>query len=269
MSLGGLELVLVAMGAIASAIAFAVARRLARGGPPAPPRSPLPRVALGVAALLLLPAPPVGYLLAPAVIDQLAGTSPSGVVIFEPFDLVMARVIAALSIAAWAAVPGASAAAFLVVSRRRSVGTAAAFALATWVGFTLGAAATFPIVASAYDAMSASAGDPSLAVQVDLRSLVSAFARAALGLGFIGGSAAALSVAAASSPRGLRGALIATAALPLIAPLVGALSTPPDVVSQLLVAAVTVALWLLGLGVGAAARRALSGRGDAPPSAAA
>jgi sec-independent protein translocase protein TatC len=92
--------------------------------------------------------------------------------------------------------------------------------------------------------------------------------RVVLACGLAGALPLALAPVAGSSARAMKRALLATALMPGFALALAALLTPPDVLTQLVVAAAFGLLWLLGIGLGGvglwARRRTLAPRPPLP-----
>jgi hypothetical protein len=179
-----------------------------------------------------------------------ARSAPLPLIQQHPSDGWLAFAYAGGLIAVWAATPGAAVMGWLLLSPRRSSLQALLFAAVVWVGGTLGLLAGVSLASKSMEL--AFAGGPLMPdLRVDIADLVAMAVRAGLGGGFCGGSAAAVCVMAASSPRGLQAALWATTALPLVVAIVSAIATPPDVTSQLLFAIPVTVVWMVGLGLGA------------------
>lgn len=250
-----LELVLIAAGGAASAaIRWAIkavipSLRELRGAS----ASPLPVTTLIAAAASLLAVPLCAWWGSSRWVGWVAQSAPDGLVQVSPSDRWLAVVYAAALIAIWAATPGVAALAWLVVSPGRRWGRAVVFALVTWLGATLGLAGGAQLALASLDSMIA-AMHATVGVSIAFLDLVGMTVRAGLGGGFAGACAAAVCGVAASSRNGSRAAWRATAMLPFVATLTGALATPPDVRSQLSFAVAFTMLWMTGLGLGSGFR---------------
>lgn len=262
--MGVVELVLIVFSAVLSGVLAALGVRFIpkeKKDDEAPASHPLPIGALLVAAVSVLAAPGLSWALSPQLVSYVVASVPTELIVADPRDPLLARVYAAALIAAWAQLPGLAAIAWLLLSSRRSLRGAAIFATATWVGSTLAMAIEFALLPRAVEGLVD--GVSGLGVAVGLLDVMSLSVRAALGFAACGAGLGAAWVAAAWSRRGLRAVLWASAAMPFVASLVAALATPPDVVSQLLMAVVIAACWMLGLGGGVATRAVMSRRAGA------
>jgi hypothetical protein len=203
--------------------------------------SPLPGLALGS----------LGWTLLISGAEDLVTVDPArdqGAVVWSAIGLAVT----------WWIVPGVATLGWLALSARRSVPVALGFAGVTWLGATVGAVVGWMLALPTLPPL-----PDAIQVSISIAALAAARRQAMLGLG-AAGACLGVGVVAASSRDGLRGTLWATLALPCLALTVGAFTTPPDVVSQILMAFPVVACWLLSLGIGAVVQ--LSGAWPDPSS---
>jgi hypothetical protein len=253
--MGLLELLLVVIAAAGGALGLALWVLHTRRGPaPGPaPRAPLPLLALLVALLGVLAAPVLGFgsvfgglgwaWMLPPLPEELGL-----VVSSHPADPVGATALAGALLSAWLASPGLLATGWLLGSRARRWQGAWALGLLGWLGFGLGLAlARWLVLPAALESM--------LAVMPGLRlglpELVRQVVPSLLALGVAGATLPVIWRLAASSGRALLRCLVATALMPAFALTLGALLTPPDVLSQVVLATLLGLSWLAGLAGGA------------------
>lgn len=258
--MGLLELVLLVFAAVISGALVVAGRRLLQSGAEEDlgARPPLPIPLFAAALVGLAAAPGLGWVLSPALVEYVAGVVPGDLVLTAPADAWIARFYAALSIATWVAVPSVGAVVWLLFSSRRSAGSALVFAGAAWIGCTFGMSLSLLSFGLVYAAASPSVLMDGVGAQLRLLDVMSSGMRSVVGLGLFGALVGAVGVMAASSARGSRVALLTTTALPFVAALTAAVVTPPDPLSLLALGVPLVVIWLVALGVGSAARAALS-----------
>jgi hypothetical protein len=102
-------------------------------------------------------------------------------------------------------------------------------------------------------------------IHITIVDLVSGAVRAMFGMGFAGAATGGVAVIASVSKPTMGRTLQLAAPLPFVATSIGALATPPDVVSQILMAGVIVVAWLAGLGAGTLAGRLRARQSGQPP----
>lgn len=262
--MGLLELVVVIGGAVVSAGLAVAARTFDSKTPREPePRAKLPLLWLLVGVGGLAAAPVIGSFVAPHWISYVGSTVPSDVVLISVGDPWVPAGYAFVASTTLAAVPGGAFVLWLVASNRRSPIMALVFAGAATGCCAFAVALAFSAVEAALHAMvdmSSGDGFSGIEMQLSLRSVVRQSAWMSLGLGVCGAAVGAVAVTAASSTSGVRVALWASVAVPFGVALVAAVTTPPDPTSQLVFIASVLGCWLLGLGLGAAVRYALSKR---------
>jgi Sec-independent protein secretion pathway component TatC len=93
-----------------------------------------------------------------------------------------------------------------------------------------------------------------------MHELVETSAAFLMTFGVVGACGPSVFVVAAGSQTGMRRMLLATLGMPGGALLFGAIYTPPDVLTQMLAAAMVAVSWLLGLAAGVSARLLLGQR---------
>lgn len=253
--MGLLELLLTAVlalggGAVFVAALVMVARR-AHGEQSE--RPPLPQLPLVVALLSIVSAPLVGLLLsAPTAELLLLPALPDKQLIIStsPTEVFAAQLLAGALLTLWFALPGLLATGWLLLAPTRSWSGAALLGglggLGFGTGLALGRWLVVPVVLTA-------TVSPEIGAQVRLGLLTTASARALLILGVAGACLPVVAVLAGASRSALRRMSIVTLLMPAGALLMAALTTPPDLISQLVVAFVIGLCWLLGLGGGALA----------------
>jgi Sec-independent protein secretion pathway component TatC len=223
-----------------------------RGGESRPvQRAPLPVVAVVLAALtipagLLASLGLGGLFVESLLLPPLAHTGQ--LVVSEPRAPSWAHLHASGLLAVWLALPGLLALGVLLVSRRRSWVFAGVLAAGGWLGFGIGVAAGLWLLPPAVVEL---AGGQLPGATVSLVHLVDSLVSGLMAFGVAGGCGPIVALLAARSWPALRRMLIATVVMPAGALLVAALATPPDIITQLLVAVPIGASWLAGLATGA------------------
>jgi Sec-independent protein secretion pathway component TatC len=238
-----------ALGGGAVFVAALVAARRGRGELDA--RPPLPLLPLVVALLAVTAAPLVGLLLSGPSADLLllpAFPNEHLIISTSPAEVFAAQLRGGGLITLWFALPGLLATGWLLTAHTRSWTGAALLGGLGWLGFGTGLALGRSLVVPAVMTM---AVNPEIGAHVRLGELVATSAAALLVMGGVGACIPVVAVLAGASRRALRRMSIATAVMPAGALLVAGLTTPPDLISQLLVAIVIGLCWLVGLGAGA------------------
>lgn len=260
-----MELVLVVFaGAISGGLIVAARVLLPPLEPETRPKAPpFPIVAIIIVLVSIAAAPGIGWVLAPQLVEYATSSTPTELLVTAPSDALLARAYAAALPTMWAAVPGLAALLWMLLSSRRSPKHAAVFASATTIGFTIGILFGLALVPSTFALLSVpldglADGLSGVDVHMTLFDVMSLVVRAPLGFGVAGAFLGAVWVTAATSPRGKRVAVWGTAAMPFFVALISALTTPPDVVSHVMMAFPMLVLWLVGLGGGMATRAILS-----------
>jgi sec-independent protein translocase protein TatC len=248
-----MELVLTALFAVVGGVAW-TAWVLVRGGgarEEGEERAPLPLLSLLFAAATVLAAIPCGLLLSgPLVEHVLLGLLPDGgrLAVFEVAEGAAIQLRAVGLLVVWFMLPGLLAAGWLLGSIRRSRLTALVLAVSGWIGFGLGLAVGAAAVAPLLSRML----EPQIpAAMLSYADLMSSIVAGLLALGVAGACGPVAWVLAGSSPRALRRLSLVTLLVPAGSLLVAALTTPPDVLTQVAVAAVISVCWLAGLAAGA------------------
>jgi len=251
--MGVIELLLSVLFTVGGTIVMALVLLLARRsqGEAPGPRPPLPLLPLLVAALVVVSAPAIGlglggvaleHLLLPASVDQLR------VVQTSPTDLIGAQLRGAGLLALWLALPGLLAAGRLLLGRDRSWRAAWLLGAGGWMGFGAG------LVLGRWVLLPAAMGvlvPPGPEFTLALVDMAGTAAATLLALGIAGALAPVVWLLAGASRAALRLTFIATAAMPAAALIVAGLTTPPDLISQLVVASAMGLCWLAGLCAGA------------------
>jgi hypothetical protein len=156
----------------------------------------------------------------------------------------------------WLATPPAASLLWLLLPTNRRLGPSALLGGLMWCAFSVGAGVGLWVVGLSF----AEQPTPDAPPLLGATALLNMAARAGLGLGFSAVLTVGVWFVAASSASALRAVLITTAAMPCAALALAALLTPPDVVSQLMLATCFGTGWLIGLVLGAltgAARQSL------------
>ncbi|MCZ7685041.1 MAG: twin-arginine translocase subunit TatC [Sandaracinaceae bacterium] len=248
-----IELVVVLAAAVPGAIVLLVARR--RGWLlSAVERPPLPVRAAVIAAAAMILGAIAGLALGGEPLERFLRSSlpeAARIVTTGPADALAARLRMGAVPAAWLALPGAAALGWLARSRDRSPRAAALFGAFVALGFGAGAAHGLALAPAAVATLTTQLEPLAHLEQVEamitLGEAAAIYANASLGLGLAGalltGSAAAASRSAAAFAAALA---ISGAMVPAIL-LLSALLTPPDLLSQLALAFVLVASWVVGL----------------------
>ena len=215
------------------------------------PRGPFPIIPAVLAAVSLVLALLLGGALSPVFLAHLSTRFPPvhSELLFSPGDLGRPLIYAGALLATWLALPGLGALAWLALSRDRVPSTAAFFGASVGLGFTVGAGLGLELgvpqlretlIASTPDALIAMADASRMAIAVSFAS----------GLG--GALSSGVWFVSSRSKRTMRTTLFASLLVPFGCLLVAAVLTPPDVLTQLLVAAPLGLCWLLGLALGGA-----------------
>ncbi len=259
--MGLLELILALLGCAVSGAALVVwlLRAWKRERAELPPRAPLPTLPLVVALLSVLVAPFVGFGLAVVVLERGLAQSLGSTVLSGRYDPLAAQLWTVVPLALWLALPGVLAALRLLLSRDRSWLAALVLGLCAWVGGGLGLALGFGVVVPAVmTTLTTGMGEIDTAVHLvtAVRSAVATLAA----LVIAGAIVPSVAVLAGASRRALLRTLQATVLMPAGALTIAAVCTPPDLLSQLILAFLLGACWLTGLGAGAAVAL-LRGRG--------
>ncbi len=251
--MGPVELLLgLLTGAVGVAVLVVLALVLRRRDAPAvEPRAPLPWLALLLALLGLLVSPLLGFGLGGVVLEGLVSPCVDGLgaaTVGELHEPVLARVYAGGLVALWLGLPAALALGWLLGSRSRSVGGAVALAVLCLGGFTLGVLLGRLWVVPA---VTQGLGELLPGASVQLLELVRTVVSALAVLGLAGACAPVAWLLSSRSQSALLWTAVASAAMPGCVLVVAAIATPPDLISQLLVALLLGTSWLLGLGAGA------------------
>lgn len=175
----------------------------------------------------------------------------------SPWDNMLARLHFGVFGAVWLALPGACALGWLIVSHRREPTQAALFGIVVGLGFGAGAAVALATAASGLSWLLPETG---LEATVSFLSVVDVVVDGLIGFGVAGAMLAGAAFVASRSPRVFKAALASTGLATGLGCLVSGWLTPPDVVSQVVLGAVLVFAWLLGLVV-AAVRLTFTRRG--------
>ncbi len=251
--IGPIELVFTAVTALAGGIAWVAGLVLLRRGAPADPveRAPLPWIPLVLALLAVPAALPAGLLLGGFVIDGVllaVGADGGRVVLREPGDVLATYPSGMALVSLWFLLPGLLASAALLVSRERRWPWALLLAATAWVGFglglVLGAVVWVPMALGALE-------QGSTGIAVSLVDLISSIVGGMATFGVAGACAPVAWVLAGRSLEALRTTALSTLWMPGGALLVAMVTTPPDPMTQLVVATFIGTSWLLGLGAGA------------------
>ena len=260
--MGVIELLLSLLFAVGGGAALVVGLVIAarRQHPPPPTRPPLPRLPLVVALLSLIAAPALGLQLGGLALEHLLLpwlSTQASLVMTAPQDPHAAQLRCAGLVTLWMALPGLLAVGWLLLSRTRSGWSTLLLGSLGWLGFGAGMAfAWWLVLPQAMDTLGASMPGAS----VDLVPMVGAVVAGLAALGTAGACGPVVWLLAGSSRRALGRMVLATAAMPAGALIVAALTTPPDVLSQLILATLIGLAWLVGL-AGGAVTVALRGRG--------
>jgi Sec-independent protein secretion pathway component TatC len=239
------------LGGVVVLVLTVVVGRGREPGPPVTSRPPLPLLPISLALLTVFAAPLLGMGLGGVVTERLLLPVFSGLgslALTTPPDPTWARLRGGGLLTLWLALPGLLATAWLLLARARSWQGASLLGALGWLGFGGGlAVGRWLVLPAALSGMSSPG--PELAVALD--DVVAMATAGMLALGVAGASGPVVWMLAGSSRRALRRMLQATAVMPAGALALGALTTPPDVVSQLVVAAMLGLCWLAGLAAGA------------------
>ncbi len=219
-------------------------------GAASPARSPLPLPPLLLSLLCVITAPLIGVGLGALALEHLLlpQLELARLVITAPQDQLGAQLRGAGLLTAWLALPGMLAAARLLLSRDRSWKAAALLGSVGWLGFGLG------LVMGRWLVLPAVLGElavPGSEITIELTQAAGMAASAQLALGVVGACGPVVWLVAGSSHVALRWTTIATMLMPAGALTLAALTTPPDVISQVVVAALIGLCWLVGLALGA------------------
>lgn len=261
--IGPLELVLTAA---ATAVGGAVGVGwflIRRGREPAPPgeRPPLPLLPLLLSLVPVMAAIPVGLLaggiLVEVMLDLVPPLDTALFVSRSGSEVTELYLHAAGLVAIWLALPGLLGGGWLLVSRERSWRWALVLGVAGWIGGSVGLAFGASHVAAL---VAQELHSPIGGLALSAEAFLSPFLAGVAGWGVVGASGPVAWVLAASSVRCTIRALLWTAAMPAGALFVAALTTPPDVLTQLAVAILIGGSWLAGLGAGAVTARLRRGR---------
>ncbi|MCB9678133.1 MAG: hypothetical protein H6737_23735 [Alphaproteobacteria bacterium] len=206
-------------------------------------RAPLPWLALLACGLGVLAAGVAGLAMGPVLYGSLS--MPGLVFGFGP-TVVRAERTCSVFLAGGMALPFLAAAGSIALSENRSWARGLETGAAVGLGFPAGAALFY-----------AALGDPARELfeasgSVEHAAFVEALVRALGACGVAGAVLLAVPTVAGRSREALRRAAQATLALPSLALGVGALASPPDPVSQVLLALPIAVAWGLGLALGAA-----------------
>jgi Sec-independent protein secretion pathway component TatC len=254
--MGLLEMLLVVLAAAGGALGLALWVLLSRRSP-APetaPRAPLPLLALLFAFAWVLLSPLLGFGLGGLLLEQLVpeASSLEWIAVGSPGDALAARLLGGALLAAWFVLPGLLAAAWLLASRLRRWTSAWGLGGLGWLGFGAGLAlGHWVVLPRALDSLVAVGPE----LHLGLLDLAWMSAKGMGALGVAGATLPVLWMLAASSHRALQLCVAATALMPVAALLLSALCTPPDVLSQLLLATLMGMSWLFGLAGGAVTSR--------------
>ena len=250
---GPVELLLTAGAAVVGGAAwtagFVMLRRVASAEPVA--RTPIPWIPLILALLAILAALPSGLALGGPLVEGVvlvASAQGTALVVQGPVDALAAYPSGAALATVWFLLPGLLAAGSLLMSRDRSWRRSALLVAAGWLGFGLGLAVGVAVVVP----MALGLLDPGLpGAMVSLVDLVASIVGGMAACGVVGACGPVAWVLAGSSRAALRTTALLTLLMPAVALLVAAVTTPPDPLTQLSVAAMIGTSWLLGLGAGA------------------
>ncbi len=248
--MGLIECLLVGIAGITTVL-VGVGLAIGRGAPQPRQHVALPVAALIASVVAALAGGGLSVALSGPFTEALLGRASSGnaLVLTGPRDLVLAQVHGAVLLASCLALPGLCAAAWLLISRERSLRGAAALALAGG----LGAAAGIGLGWFAIEGLFPSADlDTFSAVQLGVLQLAEAGTKALLCFSAAGASLGVLWWVSQTSAEALHRSLWGTVALPFLALSIGAITTPPDLFTQLLAASIVALGWIGGLGIGAA-----------------
>ncbi len=218
-------------------------------------RAPLSLIPLAMALLLaVVVAPAVGLGLGGLATQQLLLPAVAGsgdLVVSSVIDPWIARLWGSVMLTPWLALPGLLAAAWMLGSRARSWKQAVVLGGLAWLGYAAGLAVGRGLLLPTATAALLSAIPSAATPMLDLADTAAMAARAMLLLGMAGACAPVVAMVSGSSRQALVWTLVATAMMPGAALAFAALTTPPDLLSQLLAATVLGLSWLLGLAAGA------------------
>lgn len=231
--MGPVELVLLAMAGVPFALGGWLGWRMRPQERPSVPVWPL----LACVAWML-PALMAGLLLGPALRDRIL--QPGLVFAFGGADAAtQLRCAAWVTFSVW--LPAGAAAVWLVLSPERKVRDAAAVALAVAIGYAAAVVLGWPRLTQALIELGG----------IDAEGLVDAVTMGAFALGMGGATFTGTAVGASRSRASLRLAAICVLGLPAWALGIGALASPPDPTTQLLIGIPIGLGGLLGLAVAA------------------
>jgi Sec-independent protein secretion pathway component TatC len=260
------ELVFVVLAAIPGGVAIALARR---GGwllaPVARPPFPTKAGILTTAAAVL--GAIAGLVLGAALLEP---TIPSSlpehatIAVSSPAEALVAQLRIGAVVATGLALPGFAALGWLARSHDRSARAAALFGVVVALGFAAGAAAGWLLAPLGSSALYLTAGGLGIAPTIGLDDLAAQQAAGAFGLGIAGALLTAAAAGASRTIAALKATLALTGATVPASLLLAAILTPPDVVSQLMLATALIGAWLAGLAIGGAILF-VRGKGSATP----
>jgi len=232
-------------------LVLALRRTARRLGATRPARAALPVLPLLIALLALLVAPVLGLVLRELVLEHLllpCFGNEALLLVTSPTVPLLAGLYGGGLLALWLALPGLLASGWLVLSRRRTWTTALLLGILGWTGFGLGLSlGRWLVLPAMLGGLSATMGEASF----DLSELARAASTGLAVLGLAGACAPVVWLLSSSSKNALLRVLLASLAMPAGALVIGALTTPPDLISQLLVATLLGLSWLAGLAAGA------------------
>jgi hypothetical protein len=231
-----------------------------RDGIPKPVRPRPPVIPLLAAASCAGAAVLIGLALSSAAIDLLlamALPSVTTVTSGTASDAYAAQLHVGSVLATWFALPWVLAVVTLLAQQRRSWVRIFALSTASWHGFAGGLAAGVWLLPTMLQTLFVGHVP---GATVSMHELVETSAAFLMTFGVVGACGPSVFVVAAGSQTGMRRMLLATLGMPGGALLFGAIYTPPDVLTQMLAAAMVAVSWLLGLAAGVSARLLLGQR---------
>lgn len=168
--------------------------------------------------------------------------------------------------ATWLALPGGAALGWLVLSKRRSLRAAAGFGGLVALGFGAGSALGLTLAPIALRALSAPLEGLEATMMLD--DAIGVVSRLSFALGVAGATILGVAAAGSRSRVALRRTFVLGAAVAPVALLFAALATPPDIVTQLILAGVLFVAWCAGVALAAGVRAIGAGPPDDPPDGA-
>ena len=243
-----IELALVVIAAVPGIVILFVARR---GGWLLAPvaRPPFPKKAAIIAGAAMILGAAAGFAIGAASFELfLEWSLPEGtqIVIAQPAELLVVRLRLGAVPAVWLALPGGAALGWLARSRDRSPRAAALFGVVVALGFGVGAATGLALAPAALAALIGSFDGLSFG-DVRLDDVVAMHTGLSFSLGVAGALLTGAAVAASRTPTAFKAALAVSGAMIALLLLVAGIATPPDLVSQLLLAVVLIGAWVAGL----------------------